>query len=182
MAQWGLYESQCAQFILEALSTDRELKLLKRKMEEAGCPIGSRFFSVEACKGKAIGGGFMPGLGVIVCHDQLSTYSEVRNALVHELIHAYDHCRVRDLDFGNCKHLACTEVRAANLSGDCKWYQEFLRGNATLYNRAQHRKCAMRRAQLSVSMSAHCKYRAQECVEEVFEECMQDTQPFGYVP
>eukprot|EP01025_Chloroclados_australasicus_P039608 TRINITY_DN4109_c0_g2_i1.p1 TRINITY_DN4109_c0_g2~~TRINITY_DN4109_c0_g2_i1.p1 ORF type:complete len:206 (-),score=13.25 TRINITY_DN4109_c0_g2_i1:282-830(-) len=182
MAQWGLYQSQCARYIVWALANDRELLTLKQKMEEAGCPVGSRFFNVEACKGKAIGGGFIPGFGIIVCYDQLSTYTEVRNALVHELIHAYDHCRVRDMDLRNCKHHACSEVRAANLSGDCKWYQEFLRGNATLGNGGQHRKCALRRAQISMAMNEHCKYRAEECVEEVFEECMNDTTPFGYVP
>jgi len=39
--------------------------------------------------------------------------------LTHELVHAYDHCRAY-VDWSNCVHHACSEVRAANLSGDCK--------------------------------------------------------------
>jgi inner membrane protease ATP23 len=39
--------------------------------------------------------------------------------LTHELVHAYDHCRAY-VDWTNCVHHACSEVRAANLSGDCK--------------------------------------------------------------
>jgi hypothetical protein len=39
--------------------------------------------------------------------------------LTHELVHAYDHCRAY-VDWSNCVHHACSEVRAANLSGDCR--------------------------------------------------------------
>ena len=34
------------------------------------------------------------------------------NTLIHELIHAYDVCRVKKFDWKNCLHHACTEVRA----------------------------------------------------------------------
>lgn len=37
----------------------------------------------------------------------------------HEMIHAYDHCRAKDLDWNSCRHHACSEIRAAVLSGDC---------------------------------------------------------------
>jgi len=32
----------------------------------------------------------------------------------------YDHVRSDNYDFNNCLHLACSEVRAAKLSGQCK--------------------------------------------------------------
>jgi hypothetical protein len=48
----------------------------------------------------------------------------VLRTVTHELIHAYDACRV-DIDYNNCRHIACTEVRAANLSTDCNFKNEF---------------------------------------------------------
>ena len=48
---------------------------------------------------------------VVICHNHLSSQEEVRHALTHELIHAYDHCRSRDLDWSNCEHHACSEAR-----------------------------------------------------------------------
>jgi hypothetical protein len=47
--------------------------------------------------------------------------------MVHETIHAFDVCRVH-LDYNSCKHIACTEVRAANLSTDCNFMEEVNRG------------------------------------------------------
>ena len=102
---------------------------------QAGCKVTTTFFRVESCA-EDVGGGFRPPDGVVLCHNHLPSQDEVRNAMVHELVHAYDHCRGADLDWGSCEHHACSEVRAASLSGDCKFKQEFLRGNFGL--RAQH--------------------------------------------
>ena len=30
---------------------------------------------------------------------------------MHELVHVYDHCRAANLDWNNCEHHACSEVR-----------------------------------------------------------------------
>ena len=49
---------------------------------------------------------------VVICHNHLSSQEEVSHALTHELIHAYDHCRSRDLDWSNCEHHACSEARS----------------------------------------------------------------------
>lgn len=49
-------------------------------------------------------------LQVVICINHLTSYEEVRNAIVHELIHAYDHCRAASLDWTNCDHHACSEV------------------------------------------------------------------------
>jgi len=51
--------------------------------------------------------------------------SEVTRAVAHELVHAFDSCRAA-LDARDCAHVACTEVRAANLSGDCDFSVEVL--------------------------------------------------------
>ena len=54
------------------------------------------------------------------------TQAEVTRAVAHELVHAFDSCRAA-LDARDCAHVACTEVRAANLSGDCDFSVELAR-------------------------------------------------------
>ena len=49
---------------------------------------------------------------VVICHNRLCSQEEVSQALTHELIHAYDHCRSRNLDWSNCEHHACSEARS----------------------------------------------------------------------
>ena len=43
--------------------------------------------------------------------------------MTHELVHMYDHCRAH-VDWDNLYHVACTEVRAANLSTECFFWKE----------------------------------------------------------
>ncbi len=119
---------------------------------------------------------------VIVCSNHLSAQEEVSHVLTHELIHAYDHCRGADLDWTNCEHHACSEVRAASLSGDCHFKQELLRGNTGF--RGQHQRCVRRRAELSVGMNDYCKGPgcAKRAVDNVFDRCFADTAPFDRIP
>ena len=44
--------------------------------------------------------------------DSFKTY------LLHELLLTYDYCRI-DIDYNNCTEIACTEIRASRLSGEC---------------------------------------------------------------
>ena len=79
---------------------------------------------------------------------------------------------------------ACAEVRAANLSGDCHWVNEVMRGKVFAGLKGHHRKCARRRAELSVAMNPKCRgaKHAEEIVGEVFERCFNDTAPFDDIP
>lgn len=59
---------------------------------------------------------------------------EHADALNHELIHHFDFCRGKlegpDAEgIEDCSHLVRSELRAALLSGECKFSREFLRGN-----------------------------------------------------
>lgn len=119
---------------------------------------------------------------MVICSNHLSAQEEVSHALTHELIHAYDHCRGADLDWTNCEHHACSEVRAASLSGDCHFKQELMRGNTGF--RGQHQRCVRRRAELSVAMNPHCRGpgRAKQAVDNAFEQCFADTAPFDRIP
>ena len=69
---------------------------------------------------------------MIICHNQLQAYADVESTLAHELVHAYDNCRRPGMNWDDCEQHACSEIRAANLSGDCTLMQEVLRGNVQM--------------------------------------------------
>lgn len=53
----------------------------------------------------------------------------VQGVLTHEMIHMFDYCR-NELDFRNMEHLACTEIRAANLT-HCSFTSAWSQGDAS---------------------------------------------------
>ncbi|TGZ37109.1 Mitochondrial inner membrane protease ATP23 [Temnothorax longispinosus] len=56
------------------------------------------------------------GQHIVVCQNSASSESIVRGVLLHEImIHMFDYCQNK-LDVKNIDHLACTEIRAANLA------------------------------------------------------------------
>jgi len=184
MAKRDLQKEQ-EQRLDHAIKRDPTVIFMLQKMEEAGCTVGRKFFKVEQCDNLEVGGGFSPqGDGVTICCNeeaQLHSQQEVNNAMVHELLHAYDHCRANGLDWSNCDHHACSEVRAANLSGDCTMSQEWARGNYGL--KGQHKICIRRRAEISVAMNPNCRgNRARDAVSRVFDTCFKDTAPFDRIP
>ncbi|KAJ1473661.1 peptidase M76 [Baffinella frigidus] len=126
-------------------------------MEKAGCPVDPKeFFVVRHCA-ENVGGGFDAEAskqgGIVLCQNHIRDYEHAELTLTHELIHSFDHCRAY-VDWSNCVHHACSEVRAANLSGDCSMFQEFNRGHMNF--KGQGQECVRRRATLSVSMNPSC--------------------------
>lgn len=104
----------------------------------------------------------------------------MENTIVHELLHMYDHCKFK-VDWGNLRHHACSEIRAASLSGDCRWVREV---NRMVFGFSkQHQACVRRRAALSVAENPNCPDRetAEQVVNEVWESCFNDTRPFDEI-
>jgi len=104
----------------------------------------------------------------------------VPNTLAHELVHAYDDARA-NVDWFNLTHHACTEIRAANLSGDCSFSREFDRGRITPISIAgAGARCVRRRAELSVGMNPACPNAATAAaaVERAWQTCYADAAPF----
>ncbi|RKP20813.1 hypothetical protein ROZALSC1DRAFT_27727, partial [Rozella allomycis CSF55] len=100
----------------------------------------------------------------------------------HELIHAFDHCRIKDLNENDCYKIACTEVRAANLSGECKFTKEFM--GATKYSLSflgRKVSCVRRNAIKSLMGLPQCALKAHEFVDAVLTSCYLDTAPLPSV-
>jgi len=164
---------------MQAMSSPR-VRFMTKALLKSGCPVGDSFFSCRPCEGM-IGGYFdFDQKQVVLCENKIINYSHVVRSLTHELIHAYDYCRA-DVTFENCRHHACTEIRAANLSGDCHMWNEWKR--TYLRWAKQHPECVKRRALLSIQMNPNCSGGAgQAAIDEVWESCYNDLEPFGSVP
>lgn len=64
----------------------------------------------------------------------------VPGILTHEMIHMFDWCN-NNVDFKNIDHLACTEIRAANLA-HCSFMSALVQGDASLLGvRKAHQVC-----------------------------------------
>ena len=95
------------------------------------------------------------------------------------MIHAWDHLRFK-LDWhGSPRHQACSEIRASSLSGECRWWREFVT-RAQWRVAQQHQECVRRRAALSLAARPDVRddAHAARIVNEVWDSCFPDTRPF----
>lgn len=115
----------------------------------------------------------------MLCENHLISEDHTAETMVHEMVHAYDHCRV-EINWNDCRHHACSEIRAANLSGDCGIFNELARGRLGSFYR-HHQECVRRRAILSIKMNPACSGNAEQVVDEVFDRCFKDTEPFDEI-
>ncbi|KAK9765742.1 Mitochondrial inner membrane protease atp23 [Basidiobolus ranarum] len=168
---------RCEDWKDEIIQKNTMVKTLLGAMKRAGCNFEKKHFRCVPCDNSG-SGGFSAEEGIILCQNHFISRPHMEETVVHELIHAFDYCKY-NLDLTNCKHHACTEVRAASLSGDCKLMREFLRGKFRV--KKQHQECVRRRAILSVKYNPSCKdeEQARNAVNSVFESCYADTTPFG---
>lgn len=54
---------------------------------------------------------------IMVCSNHMNIQDEVNQVVIHELIHAFDDCRAKNLEWANCAHHACSEVRMGVKTG-----------------------------------------------------------------
>ena len=56
---------------------------------------------------------------IILCSNALYRKEDFQNAMNRQMIMMYDMKRSKTYDLQNCKHIACSEVRAANFHSKC---------------------------------------------------------------
>ncbi|GMI67462.1 hypothetical protein HRI_000415500 [Hibiscus trionum] len=101
---------------------------------------------------------------------------DVNQVVIHELIHAYDECRAANLDWSNCAHHACSQIRDGHLSGDCHYKRELLRGFMKI---RELKDCVRRRVMKSMTSNPFCSETpAKDAMEAVLDICYNDTKPF----
>jgi len=176
--------ARCSQIKNQAIASSPQVNYMIRALARKGCPVSSNFFRCQHCPTRV--GGFLSvgpdenDISVVMCQNYVSGYKMAVGILTHELIHAYDLCRA-EMDVTDCHHHACTEIRAANLSGDCNILREWKRLNYHILD--HHKSCVRRRAIISVANNPNCPgIAATKAVDKVFDQCYADTEPFGSIP
>ncbi|GFP94525.1 mitochondrial inner membrane protease atp23 [Phtheirospermum japonicum] len=170
---------ECENMIQRSFRTPM-VRFLREHLEKSGCGIGSDFIKAVHCKG-ATAGGYDQVQGIVVCSNHLKIQDEVTQVVIHGLIHAYDECRAANLDWSDCAHHACSEIRAGHLSGDCHYKRELLRGFMKL--RGHEQDCVRRRVMKSVTANPSCsEAAAKDAMAAVWDTCYNDTKPFDRAP
>jgi mitochondrial inner membrane protease ATP23 len=116
---------------------------------------------------------------IFVCQQYMENEHMVHKTVHHELIHAIDMCRTNMDPVRNCVHLACTEIRAENLSGECSFWKELPRMKSF---KGHGQECVRRRALLSVRANPNCQARAADYVDAAMPRCFQDVYPYDRHP
>lgn len=116
----------------------------------------------------------------MICQNTVRSEGMTQAVLTHELIHMFDYCQ-NNLDFKNLDHLACTEIRAANLA-HCSFMSAWTNGDASPLNiKKAHQDCVKSKALSSVltARSNISKSEAIDAIERVFPKCYPDMEPIG---
>lgn len=120
--------------------------------------------------------------GVVLCEDVMHKYGQDENVLLHELIHAFDDCRAI-VSWNSCEQLACAEIRASALSGECGFNVERRRTTVDVKIVGGFQKCVQRRAALSIRAARACQGKNHaQIVEQMFGVCYNDIEPFARRP
>lgn len=178
---YGTTPELCEQMIDHSLANNKKVQFMKDAIEKAGCPLRRKFFKAIVCE-RASAGGFIEDEGIVVCSNSVILQDEVDQTLIHELVHVYDQCRAANLKWNNCAHQACSEIRAGNLSGDCQYRREILRGHYDICKR--HQECIRRRAAMSLAFNPGCTSQShiEDSIDQVWSTCYNDTKPFDRAP
>jgi len=119
---------------------------------------------------------------IFLCQQNIQNETHARESMAHELIHAIDMCRTKMDPINNCIHMACTEIRAENLAGECHWLRELQRGRMGTNFVGHGAECVKRRAIRSVKANPNCAEKAADYVDAAFDRCFKDTFPFDRHP
>lgn len=171
---------RCERNVYKCIKTSPLVKLMMGALKSSGCTVDiRRHIACEECS-TTVSGGYDPVMNqIVVCQNTATHEGLVQGVLTHEMIHMFDYCRNK-LDFKNIDHLACTEIRAANLT-HCSFLSAWFQGDTSLFNiKESHQNCVKTKAMQSVlAVRNVTKLEAIEAIERVFPRCYSDLEPIG---
>jgi len=173
----------CEQNLLKNIQEMPMVKTLLSALQSSGCPVDlTRHLSCEMCQpGQEVqhAGGYDPALNqVFICSNNATSRGAVHGALVRNLIHMFDTC-VNRYEPNSPRHLACTEVRKANLA-NCQFLSAMSRQDASFGVSGQQAACVRSVAVESLVKTQFLREEvASRVVDEVFDSCYADMEPIG---
>ena len=174
----------CENNVINVLETAPLVQALIGALDSAGCPVTiDRHISCEICKpGRDVAvnfGGYDEAANqVFVCANNCTHEGYLHGQLVRGLIQMFDACTAK-VDFRNADHLACMEVRKANL-GSCNWLDYQNRLGSSVAVREKQSQCVKLAAVESLVKAKFVDEKvAAEAVDRVFNKCYKDLEPVG---
>lgn len=171
---------KCEGKVYKCIKTSPLIQLMMAALKSSGCEIDiRRHISCEVCD-SSVKGGYDAELNqIVVCQNTVHSQSKMQGVLAHELIHMFDYCRNK-VDFQNIDHLACTEVRAANLI-HCSFMSAMIQGSASPFHIKQaHQDCVKNLAKASLMAVRNLtEEQAKMAIEKIFPMCYNDLEPIG---
>ncbi|KAI9888877.1 MAG: Mitochondrial inner membrane protease atp23 [Vezdaea aestivalis] len=166
------------------------IRFMREQIASLGGEIDEKNVVCETCwavprQGRQ-GGGFDPRYGIRLCANEKLSRGWMEDTLTHEMVHAWDHLRWQVDWLGEGKtglrQAACAEIRASNLSGECRFWREFVGRQQWVFTK-QQQTCVRRRAILSVMARPACKGEedSAQAVDDVWDSCFSDTRPFDEI-
>lgn len=179
----SLTRNKCELRVIDVFTRSNEMKLLVGAMKKYGCNFNlARHVSCEDCY-KCIGGFDPDTKQIIVCKNNYLTTDKVFNIMLHEMIHMFDYCRA-NFDFDNLRHVACSEIRAANLTF-CSITDSFSHGSGLNFQfKNAHQYCVKEVAFESVKAYSPetPDQEVWKIIDDIFPGCYNDLEPFGRRP
>lgn len=170
----------CQRNLRKVIKESPLVKLMLAALHSSGCPVDiERHICCETCTSVVSGGYDVKENQVVICDNISGNKAKLEMVLTHELVHMFDYCRNK-FDVDNLEHLACTEIRAANLAG-CNWFEAMTTGVISPFALGQaHQKCIEDMATRSVAIARGIpKEEAAAIVTKVFGRCYPDLEPVG---
>lgn len=169
---------KCLEYRNWALRYSPNVRFMLDQIGNLGGEVPSDKMKCEICTDPKYGG-FHPELGIQLCANYIPDKWVLNDTLSHELVHWYDNMRFQ-VDWLNLRHHACSEIRAASLSGECAIMTEFWKHAGFMKVAKGHQRCVKRKAILSVLGHPACKNKeqAEKVVDDVFRACFNDTRPY----
>jgi len=170
------------EILTNILAHDKDVRVVLNGMLQYGCPISKNYFLVVECATPTYA--FLNALpsydnekypeGIYLCWNNLNRDSaKIKHAVTHELLHLYDYCRSFMTE--QCLLLACTEIRAANLSGECN----FSRRRSGFGWFSKKYECVRKTAIASMNGYEHCREKINSYIAQAWGlGCYEDTAPF----
>lgn len=176
----GIEKMKCERTVYKCFMTSKLIKLMRGALKASGCDIDlGRHVVCEVCNSR-VSGGYDPETNqIVICQNNSRSEGIVQGIMTHEMIHMFDYCNNK-VDFRNIDHLACTEIRAANLT-HCSLTSSILQGDVSPFSiKANHKDCVKRKAITSIiSVRNVSVEEAIAAVERVFPKCYNDLEPIG---
>ena len=170
----------CERKVMDVVNRSDELRLLIGAMRKYGCNFNiARHVVCERCS-RCVGGFDPDTKQIVVCLGATFSKSKIMSILMHEMIHMFDYCRFK-FDFNNLEHIACSEIRASNITYCSISDRINHRGPGKFDFKQTHQYCVK-----DVAFGSVKSYSPEtsdedlwKIVNKVFPYCYNDLEPFG---